>query len=113
MSIIMLCHFKKRKKWKYITPNITPPEKALKHREALLPQLVQVLALIIFCSRKWHSDIKGKIYLHPLRSELCYLLKATTFYFTSSAFLIFPAALYMFHCALINTVISFFQVTHK
>lgn len=53
MPIIMLCHLKKKLKyWKYTSPNITPSEKAFKHTEALLPQLVQVLALIIICYRK-------------------------------------------------------------
>jgi len=113
MPIIMLCHVKKRKNWRYTSPSITPSEKAFKHREAMLPQLLQLLASIIICSRKWYSDTKGKIYLDSLRSELLCFLMVMAFYFMSSAFLIRPTALHMFHCALINTVINFFQITCK
>lgn len=52
MPIIILFHFKKGKNWKYTSPNITPSEKAFKHMEALLPQLVHILAPIIICYRK-------------------------------------------------------------
>lgn len=79
---------KKRKNWRNISPNVTLSEKAFKHGEVLYV-LGQVLAMIIICSRKWYSDTKGNIYLDPLRSELCCLLKAMAFSFMPSAFLIF------------------------
>lgn len=63
--------------------------------------------MIITCSWKQYSDIEVKIYLDPLRSELCYLLQAMTFYVIT--FMIFPVAFHIFCHALINTVINFFQ----